>query len=63
MFWPNLTELDLRGNRITDAGAKHLLAAPVPPDLTALLLGGNPISDDMRTKLRRHFGPAVLFDE
>jgi hypothetical protein len=62
-FWPTLTELDLRDNRITNAGAKHLLATPVPPDLTALLLGGNPISDDMRAKLRRHFGPAVLFDE
>lgn len=62
-FWNNLAELDLRANRITDIGASHLLDAEVPPEMTALLLAGNPISEEMRGKLRRHFGPAVLFDE
>lgn len=59
-FWPNLVELDLRDNRITDAGAEHLLAAPLPPDLTALLLAGNPISDGMWDRLRGHFGDALV---
>ena len=59
-FWPNLVELDLRDNRITDAGAKHLLEAPIPSDLTALLLDGNPIGDGMRDRLRGHFGDRVI---
>jgi uncharacterized protein (TIGR02996 family) len=59
-FWPNLVELDLRDNRITNAGAAHLLAAPVPADLTALLLDGNPISDGMWTRLCDHFGERLV---
>ena len=59
-FWPNLVELDLRENRITDAGAKALLGADVPPDLAAVRLDGNLIGDGMGEELRRHFGGRVV---
>jgi uncharacterized protein (TIGR02996 family) len=59
-FWPKLVELDLRDNQLTDASVRHFLAAPVPPDLVALLLTGNPISDDMRARLREYFGARVI---
>jgi hypothetical protein len=58
--WPTLVELDLRDNRLTDAGAAHLLAAPIPPDLTALALRGNSFGDEMGQRLRRHFGDRVV---
>jgi uncharacterized protein (TIGR02996 family) len=59
-FWPNLVELDLRDNYVTAVGANHLIAAPVPADLTALLLAGNPLGDEAARKLREHFGERVI---
>jgi hypothetical protein len=59
-FWPNLVELDLRENRVTDTGAESLLAAPVPADLTGLLLDGNRISAGMAARLREKYGEAVF---
>jgi hypothetical protein len=59
-FWPRLVELDLRDNHTSDAQAAFLLDAPIPPDLTALLLTGNSISDDMQARLREHFGERVV---
>jgi uncharacterized protein (TIGR02996 family) len=59
-FWPNLVELDLRDNHLTAAAANHLLAAPVPPDLTALLLAGNPLGDEAVRKLRERFGERLI---
>ncbi len=59
-FWPYLVELDLRDNHLTAAGANHLLAAPTPPDLTALLLAGNPLGDEATGKLREHFGERLI---
>lgn len=61
-FWPNLVELDLRDNHLTDAGAAALMDAPIPSDLTALWLGGNRISDPVADRLRDHFGKALSFD-
>ena len=61
-FWSNLVELDVRDNDLGDVGAKHLLEAPVPPDLTALWLGGNQVSDAAARRLRDHFGDALSFD-
>jgi hypothetical protein len=61
-FWPNLVELDLRGNKITDVGAKHLLGAEVPSDLTALLIDGTDLGVKNRAALRRKFGDAVIFE-
>jgi uncharacterized protein (TIGR02996 family) len=40
-FWGNLVELDLGENWLTDAGARSILDAPVPADLTAVRLDGN----------------------
>jgi uncharacterized protein (TIGR02996 family) len=62
-FWPNLVELDLRDNPVTDRAARHLLAAPVPADLTALLLNGHRLSVAARADLRRHFGDRVIMEE
>ena len=62
-FWPNLVELDLRNNPVTDDGARALLDAPVPAELTALRLGGTRIGDSMCDRLRDHFGDAVSFEE
>ena len=61
--WPNLVELDLRFNQIGDGAARHLLAADGPSDLTALLLGANPIGERMRAGLRAKYGEAVLLDD
>jgi uncharacterized protein (TIGR02996 family) len=59
-FWPGLVELDLRFNPLGDAGARHLLLADPPPDLTALLLTGTGVSDRLLAKLRAKFGEAVV---
>ena len=63
VLWPKIVELDLRNNRITDIGARALLGVMPPPDLTALLVGGNRIGDEMSDRLRDHFGDAVSFEE
>jgi uncharacterized protein (TIGR02996 family) len=60
-FWPNLVELDLRDNPIPSAGVRHLLDAPVPPDLTALVLDGHRLGGEARRDLLRKFGDAVVF--
>jgi uncharacterized protein (TIGR02996 family) len=62
-FWPNLVELDLRENPIPPAGVRHLLDAPVPADLTALVLTGDTLGTDSRDELRRKFGERVVFVE
>jgi uncharacterized protein (TIGR02996 family) len=62
-FWPNLVELDLRDNPVTDPGAKSLLAAPVPPDLTALVLSARHLGGPTRAALARHYGERVVFEE
>lgn len=62
-FWPNLVELDLRDNPIDDGGARHLLNAPIPPDLTVLLLTTGGLSGDTRTALREHFGERLILEE
>ncbi len=62
-FWPALVELDLRFNQIGNAGALHLVRADPPPDLTALLLTGNPIHEPLRQRLRARYGGAVVFGE
>jgi uncharacterized protein (TIGR02996 family) len=61
--WPHLVELDLRLNpAFSDAGVRHLLAAPVPPDLTALLLDGHRLQPATRDALRAHFGDRVILE-
>ncbi len=62
-FWMNLTELDLRDNPVSDPGAQKLLAAPTPPDLTALLLNARHLGGPTRAALTRHYGPRAIFDE
>jgi uncharacterized protein (TIGR02996 family) len=62
-FWPNLVELDLRKNPVTDPGARHLLSAPIPSDLTALLLDGPGLSPAARAALRRHFGDRLILGQ
>jgi uncharacterized protein (TIGR02996 family) len=42
---PVLTELDLSGNALTDAGVENLLRTHFPCQLKRLVLGGNRISD------------------
>lgn len=54
--------LDLRGNRIGDAGARGLAASPHLPDLWRLDLGGNPIPDEARAALVARFGDRVVLD-
>ncbi len=61
--WPNLVELDLRDNRMTDVGVGPLLAALVPPDLTALLLDDRNLTSGTRAALREKFGDAVIFGD
>jgi hypothetical protein len=60
-FWPNLVELNLRGNPIPPAGVLHLLDAAVPPDLTALVLDGDLFWTESRNELRKKYGDRVVF--
>jgi uncharacterized protein (TIGR02996 family) len=60
-LWPSLVELDLRENPIPPAGVRHLLEAPIPPDLTALVLTGDTLGADSRTELTRKYGERVVF--
>jgi|SRR5579883_1194869 len=60
-FWPNLVELDLRQNPISAAGAQHLLDAPVPADLTALVLPGDTLGAERRAALTKKYGDAIVF--
>ena len=58
--WDGLVELKLDNNRLSRVAARHLLAAPVPPGLTALSLRGNRFSDGLMQQLWRHFGERVI---
>lgn len=60
-FWPNLVELDARGNSFSAAGVRALIDAPPPADLTALILDGTPLGGSARAALVAHFGAAVKF--
>jgi hypothetical protein len=40
---------------------KHLLNAPVPPDLTALVLDGEAFGGDSRSALTQKYGDAAVF--
>jgi uncharacterized protein (TIGR02996 family) len=60
-FWPNLVELDLRENPIPTAGVRYLLDAPIPADLTALVLTGDTLGVDDRESLRAKYGERVVF--
>lgn len=54
-----LSKLWLRGNSITDAGAKALAASPREVKLTLLDLSDNPISPTGKRALRNRFGKDV----
>ncbi len=60
-FWHELVELDLRQNPISAAGVKHLLAASVPPALTALVLDRDTLGGDSRAALAKKYGDAAVF--
>jgi uncharacterized protein (TIGR02996 family) len=60
-FWPGLVELDLRNNPVPPAGLAHLLAAPVPENLVALVLSADRVSREMQAELRRKYGERVVF--
>jgi uncharacterized protein (TIGR02996 family) len=60
-FWSNLVELDIRENPIPPAGVRHLLDAPIPPDLTALVLTGDTLGTDSRKELSRKYGERIVF--
>ena len=59
-FWSNLVELDLRGNAISEFTVRALLEAPVPPDLTALVLEGDSIRVDLQNDLRKKYGDRIV---
>jgi uncharacterized protein (TIGR02996 family) len=59
--WPNLVEVDLRNNPISDTGAKHLLSAPPAPELTSLMLPTRNLTDDMKGELVARFGEVVAW--
>ena len=59
-FWPNLVELDLRGNPTSAAGVRHLLDAEPPRDLAALVLGDD-LGSTARNELKAKYGDRVVF--
>jgi hypothetical protein len=60
-FWPNLVELNLRWNPIPADGVRKLLDAPVPPDLTALLLDTPQVGSESRKALQSKYGERIVF--
>ena len=54
-----LSALDLRGNRIGDAGAELLLGCSFLDGLKELNLGENDLTDDLVARLREKFGTAL----
>ena len=61
-FWRNLVEVDLRRNKISRVGVGHLLEAPVPPDLTALILDAEQIGHDAQNELRKKYGERLVLN-
>jgi uncharacterized protein (TIGR02996 family) len=59
-FWRNLVELDLRDNPIARAGVGHLLDAPLPPDLTALIVDYAQIGIESQRELRKKYGERLV---
>jgi uncharacterized protein (TIGR02996 family) len=59
-FWRNLVEVDLRENEISRIGVRHLLQAPLPSDLTALVLDAEPIGHDAQIELRKRYGERLV---
>jgi hypothetical protein len=60
-FWGGLVELDLRDNPIPPAGFAHLLDAPLPENLSALVFSADRVGTDTRAELRRKYGERVVF--
>ncbi|AWM36595.1 hypothetical protein GobsT_55900 [Gemmata obscuriglobus] len=60
-WWHGLVEADLRNNTLSPAGVRHLLNAPVPPDLTALVLDRDGLGAESRAALQKKFGAAAVF--
>jgi uncharacterized protein (TIGR02996 family) len=58
-FWANLVDFDLNFNRLSDAAANELLAAPQPVRLTSLDLRANGISPPVQQALRERLGASV----
>ena len=59
-WWPNLVEVNLRNNPVSRIGVKHLLDAPVPLDLAALVLDGDAFGGDGRAALAKKFGDDTM---
>lgn len=59
-FWQNLVEVDLRRNPISRSGLSYLMDAPVPPDLTALVLNEEQMGSDIRSELRSKYGERMV---
>lgn len=59
-FWQNLVELTLLGNSFSIKGIKHLLDAPLPTNLTALVLDASQYGTEMAKSLREKFGDRLV---
>ncbi len=59
--WTALTELDLRGNGLTESSFAALLRTEPPHQLAALVFTGGGGNPQFRSKLQDHFRGAVVF--
>ena len=59
--WPNLVELDLRGDPLNRPALKAFLDSEPPAGLAALVLSGDGLRPEVRAKLQDHFRGAVVF--
>lgn len=59
-IWPQLVELDVFRNHITDRGVQSLLDEPPRADLHALHLGQNRVSGEMLERLRYRHSAAII---
>ena len=57
--WQNLVSLDLRHTQLLKQSVQHLLAAPVPPDLTTILLNVTTRQPTL-AELVAHFGERLI---
>ena len=61
VVWPNLVGLDLRYSRLGKASARHLMAAPIPPELTVLKLKLKySVRQPVLGELAEHFGERLI---
>lgn len=62
-IWPQLLELDLSDNALSDDTAREFCRVAVPPRLVRIVLNSSRISQPVADMLRTHFGDALILKD